>query len=178
LERDRYRCQYCGLDGLTSFENSLIMSVDFIQPRARKGKKEPENLVTLVGHVIGSKAVEFLPTLKTLGITLSSAGRHYGVNGRLPRINYVVDPPKLRSLEIKQSDLGPIARRGIRGAKLHSCRAIWLDRNRRIRGIKRSMTDRIPDQIPRRHAALLVVNSESPEPLVTRRACLPPSASV
>ena len=46
LERDRYRCQYCGLDGLTSFENSLIMSVDFIQPRARKGKKEPENLVT------------------------------------------------------------------------------------------------------------------------------------
>jgi len=40
LERDRYRCQYCGLDGLTSFENSLIMSVDFIQPRARKGKKE------------------------------------------------------------------------------------------------------------------------------------------
>jgi 5-methylcytosine-specific restriction endonuclease McrA len=46
LERDHYRCQYCGLDGLTSFENSLIMSVDFIQPRARKGKKEPENLVT------------------------------------------------------------------------------------------------------------------------------------
>jgi len=46
LERDRYRCQYCGLDGMASFENSLIMSVDFIQPRARKGKKEPENLVT------------------------------------------------------------------------------------------------------------------------------------
>jgi 5-methylcytosine-specific restriction endonuclease McrA len=46
LERDRYRCQYCGLDGLTSFENSLIMSVDFIQPRVHKGKKEPENLVT------------------------------------------------------------------------------------------------------------------------------------
>jgi hypothetical protein len=46
LERDRYRCQYCGLDGLTSFENSLIMSVDFIQPRARKGKKEAGNLVT------------------------------------------------------------------------------------------------------------------------------------
>ena len=46
LERDQYRCQYCGLDGLTSFENSLIMSVDFIQPPARRGKKEPENLVT------------------------------------------------------------------------------------------------------------------------------------
>src|SRR5215472_6862905 len=46
LERDKYRCQYCGLDGLTSFENSLIMSVDFIQPRARKGKKDPDNLVT------------------------------------------------------------------------------------------------------------------------------------
>ena len=46
LERDRYRCQYCGLDGLTSFENSLIMTVDFVLPRARKGGKDPENLVT------------------------------------------------------------------------------------------------------------------------------------
>src|SRR5215472_10315801 len=46
LERDRYRCQYCGLDGMASFENSLVMTVDFIHPRARKGKKSPENLVT------------------------------------------------------------------------------------------------------------------------------------
>ncbi len=46
LERDQYKCQYCGLDGLGNFENSLIMSVDFIMPRARKGKKEPQNLVT------------------------------------------------------------------------------------------------------------------------------------
>ena len=46
LERDRYQCRYCGLDGLASFENSLIMSVDFVVPRARKGKKEPANLVT------------------------------------------------------------------------------------------------------------------------------------
>jgi len=46
LERDQYRCQYCGLDGMSSFENSLVMTVDFIHPRARKGKKEPSNLVT------------------------------------------------------------------------------------------------------------------------------------
>jgi len=46
LERDRYRCQYCGLDGLASFENSLVMSVDFVVPRARKGKKDAGNLVT------------------------------------------------------------------------------------------------------------------------------------
>lgn len=45
LERDRYRCQYCGLDGMANFEHSLIMSVDFIVPRARKGKKDPANLV-------------------------------------------------------------------------------------------------------------------------------------
>jgi 5-methylcytosine-specific restriction endonuclease McrA len=45
LERDKYRCQYCGLDGMASFENSLIMTVDFVHPRARKGKKAPENLV-------------------------------------------------------------------------------------------------------------------------------------
>jgi 5-methylcytosine-specific restriction endonuclease McrA len=46
LERDQYRCQYCGLDGMSSFENSLIMTVDFVQPRARKGKSTPGNLVT------------------------------------------------------------------------------------------------------------------------------------
>ncbi len=46
LERDQYRCQYCGFDGMSSFENSLIMTVDFVHPRAHKGKKDPENLVT------------------------------------------------------------------------------------------------------------------------------------
>lgn len=45
LERDEYRCQYCGLDGRASFENALVMRVDFVVPRARKGKKEPANLV-------------------------------------------------------------------------------------------------------------------------------------
>jgi 5-methylcytosine-specific restriction endonuclease McrA len=45
LERDDYRCQYCGLDGRTSFENALVMRVDFVHPRARKGKKDPANLV-------------------------------------------------------------------------------------------------------------------------------------
>jgi 5-methylcytosine-specific restriction endonuclease McrA len=45
LERDSYRCRYCGLDGKASFENALVMSVDFVVPRARKGKKDPNNLV-------------------------------------------------------------------------------------------------------------------------------------
>jgi 5-methylcytosine-specific restriction endonuclease McrA len=45
LERDRYCCKYCGLDGLANFDNSLMMTVDFVVPRARKGKKEPSNLV-------------------------------------------------------------------------------------------------------------------------------------
>jgi 5-methylcytosine-specific restriction endonuclease McrA len=45
LERDRFRCQYCGLDGGSTFENALLMSVDFIVPRSRRGKKIPSNLV-------------------------------------------------------------------------------------------------------------------------------------
>ena len=45
LERDDHRCQYCGLDGRASFENALVMRVDFVIPRARKGKKDPSNLV-------------------------------------------------------------------------------------------------------------------------------------
>lgn len=49
LERDNYVCRYCGLDGRASFENALVLRVDFIKPRARKGKKEPENLVACCG---------------------------------------------------------------------------------------------------------------------------------
>jgi 5-methylcytosine-specific restriction endonuclease McrA len=45
LERDQFRCQYCGLDGATSFENSLMMSVDFVTPRSRRGRKDTNNLV-------------------------------------------------------------------------------------------------------------------------------------
>lgn len=45
LERDDFVCRYCGLDGRASFENALVMRVDFVVPRARKGKKDPANLV-------------------------------------------------------------------------------------------------------------------------------------
>jgi 5-methylcytosine-specific restriction endonuclease McrA len=45
LERDDYICQYCGLDGRATFENALAMRVDFVVPRAHKGKKDPANLV-------------------------------------------------------------------------------------------------------------------------------------
>ncbi len=45
LARDHFRCQYCGLDGVASFENALMMTVDFVVPRALRGRKDPENLV-------------------------------------------------------------------------------------------------------------------------------------
>jgi hypothetical protein len=45
LERDDFVCRYCGLDGRASFENALVMRVDFVKPRAHKGKKDPANLV-------------------------------------------------------------------------------------------------------------------------------------
>jgi 5-methylcytosine-specific restriction endonuclease McrA len=46
LERDGYRCRYCGLDGMADFDSSLAMTVDFVVPRARQGKKSAANLVT------------------------------------------------------------------------------------------------------------------------------------
>src|ERR1700726_2100105 len=45
LKRDHFVCQYCGLDGMANFENALVMSVDFLHPRAHKGRKHPHNLV-------------------------------------------------------------------------------------------------------------------------------------
>jgi len=49
LERDDFVCRYCGLDGRASFENALVMRVDFVVPRAKKGKKDPANLVACCG---------------------------------------------------------------------------------------------------------------------------------
>ena len=45
LMRDRFTCQYCGLDGTASLHNALMMTVDFVIPRALRGKKDPRNLV-------------------------------------------------------------------------------------------------------------------------------------
>ena len=46
FERDNFRCRYCGLDGKAAFENWLILTVDFVMPRARGGHKHGDNLVT------------------------------------------------------------------------------------------------------------------------------------
>ena len=45
LTRDRFQCQYCGLDGTASFDKAMMMTVDFVIPRALQGRKDPANLV-------------------------------------------------------------------------------------------------------------------------------------
>jgi 5-methylcytosine-specific restriction endonuclease McrA len=68
LERDDYKCRYCGLDGRASFENALVMRVDFVVPRARKGKKTPENLVaccTACNTLKGTRVYASLDAAKT-----------------------------------------------------------------------------------------------------------------
>ena len=45
LTRDKFRCQYCGLDGAASMDNAMVMTVDFVVPRALGGKKDATNLV-------------------------------------------------------------------------------------------------------------------------------------
>ena len=64
LERDDYRCQYCGLDGRNSFENALVMRVDFVKPRARKGKKDPNNLVACCHACNAIKGTRVYPSLE------------------------------------------------------------------------------------------------------------------
>jgi hypothetical protein len=68
LERDNYCCKYCGLDGRASFENALVMRVDFVHPRARKGKKDPNNLVaccTPCNTIKGTKVYPSFDEAKT-----------------------------------------------------------------------------------------------------------------
>jgi 5-methylcytosine-specific restriction endonuclease McrA len=62
LERDDYRCQYCGLDGRASFDNALAMRVDFVIPRARKGKKSPDNLVACCTPCNTIKGTKLFPS--------------------------------------------------------------------------------------------------------------------
>ena len=44
--RDKFTCTYCGLDGLHSFENWLILTVDHVHPHAKGGSRRLDNLVT------------------------------------------------------------------------------------------------------------------------------------
>jgi 5-methylcytosine-specific restriction endonuclease McrA len=64
LERDDYVCQYCGLDGRASFENALIMRVDFVVPRARKGKKDAGNLVACCSPCNTIKGTKVYPSFE------------------------------------------------------------------------------------------------------------------
>ena len=45
-KRDHFKCQYCGLDGLKSFENWLVMTVDHVHAYAKGGSLKLENQVT------------------------------------------------------------------------------------------------------------------------------------
>ena len=64
LERDNFVCQYCGLDGRGVFENALVMRVDFIVPRARKGKKDPKNLVACCSPCNTIKGTKVYPSFE------------------------------------------------------------------------------------------------------------------
>ncbi|MGH9398478.1 MAG: HNH endonuclease [Terriglobia bacterium] len=45
-KRDHFKCQYCGLDGLESFENWMVMTVDHIHAYAKGGSLQADNQVT------------------------------------------------------------------------------------------------------------------------------------
>jgi 5-methylcytosine-specific restriction endonuclease McrA len=92
LERDRYRCRYCGLDGLASFENSLIMTVDFLHPRARKGKKIETNLVTACRPCNVIKGHRTFGSLEDAKAYVLSAARNCRRNGSPKPLNSEVNP--------------------------------------------------------------------------------------
>jgi len=46
FRRDKFKCFYCGLDGLHAFENWLILTIDHVHPHAKGGARLVTNLVT------------------------------------------------------------------------------------------------------------------------------------
>jgi 5-methylcytosine-specific restriction endonuclease McrA len=46
FKRDHFKCQYCGLDGLHSFSNWMVLTIDHVHPHAKGGSRHIDNLVT------------------------------------------------------------------------------------------------------------------------------------
>src|SRR5260370_42438604 len=46
FQRDRFKCQYCGLDSLHNFANWLVLTIDHIHPHAHGGARKREKLGT------------------------------------------------------------------------------------------------------------------------------------
>jgi 5-methylcytosine-specific restriction endonuclease McrA len=46
FQRDHFKCQYCGLNGLERFENWLVLTIDHLHPAARGGSRRMDNLLT------------------------------------------------------------------------------------------------------------------------------------
>ncbi len=51
LERDHFRCQYCGLDGTVSFENALAMGSGLRGTAGSQGPEESSQLGGLLSSV-------------------------------------------------------------------------------------------------------------------------------
>lgn len=49
MKRDGFRCRYCGLDGSTSFDAWLALSVDHLLPRGHPRRNNPDFIVTACG---------------------------------------------------------------------------------------------------------------------------------
>jgi len=44
--RDGFKCRYCGLDGSSSFENWIRLSLDHLLPKAHPNRNDPGFMVT------------------------------------------------------------------------------------------------------------------------------------
>lgn len=63
FRRDHFKCQYCGLDGLESFENWMVMTVDHIHAYAKGGSQRADNQVTACQPCNTIKGVHDFPSL-------------------------------------------------------------------------------------------------------------------
>ena len=90
------------MDGLTSFENSLVMSVDFVTPRAHQGKKEPTNLVAACRPCNLIKGRRFSPASKRLGRTYFTAAPNSIRSGNPDWLDYDARPQIVQDKEVTE----------------------------------------------------------------------------
>jgi 5-methylcytosine-specific restriction endonuclease McrA len=84
-KRDSFKCQYCGADGLKSFETWLTLSWDHLLPKGHPDRDNPEYIVTAC-QFCNTADNRYFDKAETLGLKFEGLSREKLIAQRLPYV--------------------------------------------------------------------------------------------
>lgn len=85
LERDDYKCRYCGVDGRQSFDTWLSLSWDHLLPKGHPKRNESEYIVAAC-HFCNTAANHYFEHAEQLGLKFDGMTPEELVAQRLPYV--------------------------------------------------------------------------------------------